>query len=315
METVGTPALWIGFITFVLAMLALDLGVFHRKAHVVSIKEATAWSIVWISLAFVFAGFVFWQFGSQAGVEFITGFLIEKSLAVDNIFVFVVIFSALSIPPQYQHRVLFWGILGALIFRSLMIFAGAAALASLHWLMYVFGGFLILTGIKLFIEVTSEKPATAPEDSKLLRWGRKVIPTTSKLDGQRFFTIENGKRMATPLFLALMLVEVTDIIFAVDSIPAIFAVTQDPFIVYTANIFAILGLRSLFFMLAGIIDRFKYLKVGLSLVLVFVGIKMCLLEVFKIPSWVSLLVVLTLLGGSVVWSLKKTSTADAPTPR
>ena len=262
----------------------------------------------------MFAGIVFWQFGSQRGVEFVTGFLIEKSLAVDNIFVFVVIFGALGIPAHYQHRVLFWGILGALIFRSLMIFAGAAALASLHWLMYVFGGFLVLTGIKLFIETTREEHADSPAESKLLKWGRRIIPTTTHLDGQRFFTVENGKRMATPLFLALMLVEVSDIIFAVDSIPAIFAVTQDPFIVYTANIFAILGLRSLYFLLAGIIDRFKYLKVGLSFVLVFVGIKMCLLEVVKIPSWLSLIVIALLLGGSVYWSLHKTRSAVANNP-
>jgi len=306
MESVGTPALWIGFIAFVILMLALDLGVFHRKAHVVSIKEATVWSIIWMAMAFAFAGFVFWQFGSQRGVEFVTGFLIEKSLAVDNIFVFVVIFSALGIPALYQHRVLFWGILGALVFRSIMIWAGAAALAEVHWLMYVFGAFLLLTGLKLLYQVTREQAAASPEESKLIRWAKRFIPTTTRFDGQRFFTRENGKRVATPLFLALVLVEITDIIFAVDSIPAIFAITQDPFIVYTANIFAILGLRSLYFVLAGIIDRFKYLKVGLALVLVLVGIKMCLLEVAKIPAGISLLVVASILGISIVWSLRAT---------
>ncbi|MCC6622388.1 MAG: TerC family protein [Deltaproteobacteria bacterium] len=306
LESIGSPALWAGFIGFVLLMLALDLGVFHRKAHVVSIKEAAVWSAVWVALAAVFAGIVFWQFGADRGVEFVTGYLIEKSLAVDNIFVFVVIFSLLAIPKELQHRVLFWGILGALVMRSLLIVAGAAALAELHWLMYVFGAFLVLTGGKLLYQTTRGDDVSDPADSKLVRWARRVIPTSPKLDGQRFFTRVDGRRMATPLFLALVLVEITDLIFAVDSIPAIFAVTTDPFIVYTSNIFAILGLRSLYFFLAGIIDRFRYLKVGLSLVLVFVGVKMCLLEVWKIPSWASLIVIVLLLGGSVVWSLRAT---------
>ncbi|MFO0745850.1 MAG: TerC family protein [Myxococcota bacterium] len=310
-ESIGSPALWAGFIGFVLLMLALDLGVFHKKAHAVSMKEAAIWSAVWLGLAGVFAGVVFWQFGAERGVEFATGYLIEKSLAIDNIFVFVVLFSLLGIPAVHQHRVLFWGILGALVFRSLMIVAGAAALAELHWLMYVFGGFLLLTGVKLFVQATRPKTDQATAEPTLLRWLRRVVPTSPELDGDRFFTRRGGRRLATPLFLALLLVELSDIIFAVDSIPAIFAVTRDPFIVYTSNIFAILGLRSLYFFLAGIIERFRYLKVGLAGVLVFVGVKMCLLDVVKIPPALSLAVIALILGGSVVWSLRATAGAPA----
>ena len=318
-ESIGSPVLWAAFIAFVLVMLALDLGVFHKKAHAISVKEAGTWSLVWFLLAGVFAAIVYWQFGAERGTQFVTGYLIEKSLAIDNIFVFVLVFSALGIPAVHQHRVLFWGILGALVFRSLLIVAGAAALAELHWLMYVFGGFLILTGLKLAWQIrrpskdaatpgltgTSASHPTASE-SWLMRQVRRLIPTSRELDGGRFFTRANGKRIATPLFMALVLVELTDIIFAVDSIPAIFSVTQDPFIVYTSNIFAILGLRSLYFFLAGIIDRFRYLKVGLAAVLVFVGLKMCLMDVFKIPSGVSLLIILALLGASILWSLRAT---------
>ena len=307
-ESVGSPALWIGFLSFVLVMLALDLGVFHKKAHVVTFKEAAVWSTIWVSLSLIFNGIVFAIAGSQAGIEFTTGYLIEKSLSVDNIFVFVVIFGSLGIPPQYQHRVLFWGILTALILRAIMIFAGVAALAKFHWLIYVFGGFLVLTGIKLWLQ---RDKAESPEDSKVLRWARKVIPTTTRFDEQRFFTMENGKRMATPLFLALILIEVSDVIFAVDSIPAIFAVTSDPFIVFTSNIFAILGLRSLFFMLAGMVDKFRYLKVGLALVLVFVGVKMLILDVYKIPALVSLTVILGILAAAIIFSLRASRREEA----
>jgi len=307
-ESVGSPALWIGFFAFVLVMLALDLGVFHKKAHVVTFKEAAIWSAVWVSLSLVFNGVVFATAGSQAGIEFTTGYLIEKSLSVDNIFVFVVIFGSLGIPPQYQHRVLFWGILTALILRAIMIFAGVAAINQFHWLIYVFGGFLVLTGIKLYLQ--RDKPES-PEESKILQWARRVIPTTSRFDGQKFFTIENGKRMATPLFLALILVEVSDVIFAVDSIPAIFAVTNDPFIIFTSNIFAILGLRSLFFMLAGMVDKFRYLKVGLAVVLVFVGVKMLILDLYKIPALISLAVILGILTASIVLSLRASRRDEA----
>jgi len=306
--SIGSPALWAGFILFVLGMLALDLGVFHRKAHVVGYKEAAIWSGVWIGLALVFNAGIGWFFGAERAGEFLAGYLIEKSLSVDNIFVFVVIFGSLGIPPQYQHRVLFWGILTALILRAIMIFAGVAALAKFHWLIYVFGGFLVLTGIKLWLQ---RDKAKSPEDSKVLRWARKVIPTTTRFDEQRFFTMENGKRMATPLFLALILIEVSDVIFAVDSIPAIFAVTSDPFIVFTSNIFAILGLRSLFFMLAGMVDKFRYLKVGLALVLVFVGVKMLILDVYKIPALVSLTVILGILAAAIIFSLRASRREEA----
>ncbi|MFP2957478.1 TerC family protein [Myxococcus sp. 1LA] len=315
METipsVGSPGLWAGFVAFVIAMLALDLGVFHRKAHVVKFKEALGWSAVWVSLALVFGAGVWWKFGPEPGLQFITGYLIEKSLSVDNIFVFVVIFSALRIPALYQHRVLFWGILSALVLRAIMIFAGVAMLARFHWLIYVFGGFLILTGVKLFLQRNKEDN---PEDGALMRLARRTIPSTPNFDGHHFFTVENGRKLATPLLMALLLVEASDILFALDSIPAIFAVTTDPFIVFTSNIFAILGLRSMFFMLAGAVEKFSFLKVGLSAVLVFVGAKMALIDFVKVPPSVSLVVIATLLGGSIAVSLIKARnapTADTP---
>src|SRR5688572_10748114 len=297
--SVGSPVLWIAFNAFVVAMLALDLGVFHRTAHAVGFREAATWSAVWIALALAFNGYVAWRFGPEKGIDYLTGYLIEKSLSVDNIFVFVVIFAALGIPALYQHRVLFWGILTALVLRAAMIFAGVALLERFHGLVYVFGAFLILTGIKLFVQRGKEQ---RPEQGWTMRVARKVIPSTPRLENGRFFTRENGRRVATPLFLALVMVEVTDVIFAVDSIPAIFAITTDPFIVYTSNIFAILGLRSLYFVLGGLVDRFRYLKVGLAGVLVFVGIKMSLADVYKIPSPISLGVVLAILAIAVIAS-------------
>jgi tellurite resistance protein TerC len=299
MESVGSPALWGGFVAFVIAMLALDLGVFHRQAHVVGFREALGWSVTWIGLALLFDAFVAWRFGAQLGVEFLTGYLIEKSLSVDNIFVFLVIFSGLGIPLQSQHRVLFWGILSALVLRAVMIFAGAAMLARFHWLIYVFGAFLIFTGIKLFVNRGKEEH---PERSALMRLARRWIPSTPALHGERFFVRENGRWLATPLFMALIIVEIADVIFAVDSIPAIFAVTSDPFIVFTSNIFAILGLRSLFFLVAGLVDKFVYLKVGLAAVLVFVGAKMTLIDFVEIPALVSLAAVLALLGSAMLAS-------------
>jgi tellurite resistance protein TerC len=299
---IGSPALWAGFILFVLAMLALDLGVFHRKAHVVRFKEAAIWSGVWVSLALLFAAGLWWKAGSVAGTEFLTGYLIEKTLSVDNIFVFVIIFSSLSIPALYQHRVLFWGILSALVLRAVMIFAGAAALERFHWLIYVFGAFLVFTGLKLFW-MWRRGHESHPEQSPLMRLVRRAIPTTDRLDGDRFFTRAGGRWLATPLFMALLLVEVTDVVFALDSIPAIFAITRDPFIVFTSNIFAILGLRSLFFLLAGMVEKFHYLKVGLSAVLVFVGLKMALVDVVKVAPAASLAVIALLLGGSIAASL------------
>jgi tellurite resistance protein TerC len=310
LQSIGSPALWAGFIIFVIAMLALDLGVFHRNAHVVRFKEALAWSVVWVALALLFSAGVWWYFGPQKGIEFLTGYLIEKSLSVDNIFVFVVIFAALGIPAQYQHRVLFWGILSALAMRAIMIFAGAAMIARFHWLIYIFGAFLILTGVKLFLQRAKE---STPEKSWAMRLAYRLIPSTDKLDGSHFFTRVNGRTLATPLFMALILVEVTDVIFAVDSIPAIFAITLDPFIVFTSNIFAILGLRSLYFLLADLVDKFRYLKVGLAAVLVFVGIKMMIVDLYKIPALASLAVITALLATSIVASLlaaRRTPPAD-----
>jgi tellurite resistance protein TerC len=300
LHSIGSPALWGGFVLFVLAMLALDLGVFHRKSHAVSVKEAAAWSVVWVSLSLAFGAVVWVKFSPTAGLEFLTGYLIEKSLSVDNLFVFIVVFGAFRIPDRLQHRVLFWGILTALVLRAAMILAGAALLARFHWLMYVFGAFLVFTGIKIFREKGEE---SHPEDSRAMRLVRRLVPSTKALDGDRFFTVENGKRLATPLFMALMLVEITDVVFALDSIPAIFGVTQDPFIVFTSNIFAILGLRSLFFMLAGVMDRFHHLKTGLAFVLLFVGGKMLASPWFHPSPVVSLAVILGILGVAVAASL------------
>jgi tellurite resistance protein TerC len=301
-QSVGSPALWGGFILFVLAMLALDLGVFHRKTHEVKFKEALAWSGVWISLALLFNLGIWWKFGSEPAINFLSGYLIEKSLSIDNIFVFVVIFSALKIPSLYQHRVLFWGIMSALVLRAAMIFAGVAMLERFHWLIYVFGAFLIITGVRLFLHRNEEEH---PESGKALKLARRIIPSSDQLDGDRFFTIQNGRKLATPLFMTLILVELTDVLFALDSIPAIFAVTTDPFLVFTSNIFAILGLRSLFFVLAGAVEKFSYLKVGLAAVLVFVGAKMALVDVVKISPPISLGIIALLLGASIVASLIK----------
>ncbi|MDX2170350.1 MAG: TerC family protein [Deltaproteobacteria bacterium] len=297
--SIGTPGLWAGFIAFVIAMLAIDLGVFHRKAHAVGFREAAVWSAVWIGLAVLFNVGVWQWFGAQRGLEFATGYLIEKALSVDNIFVFVVIFTSLQIPAAYQHRVLFWGILSALVLRAAMILAGAALLARFHWLIYVFGAFLLLTGVKLLLQ---RGHSSALEDSLALRLVRRFLPTTTRFDGERFFTREAGRRVATPLFVALLLVEATDVVFAVDSIPAIFAVTRDPFIVFTSNIFAILGLRSLYFLLAGLVDMFRYLKVGLAAVLLFVGGKMLAIDVYKVDPLVSLAVVAAMLATAVIAS-------------
>jgi tellurite resistance protein TerC len=291
---------WVGFNAFVLVMLALDLGVFHRKAHEVSLKEAAGWSAVWVSVAALFGMGVWWYAGPQTGLEFFTGYLVEKSLAVDNIFVIALIFSYFAIPAIYQHRVLFWGILGALVMRGLFIAAGAYMLKEWHWVIYVFGGILLVTGIKMAVR---KDEGFDPEHNPVVKLARRFLPLTHRLDGQRFWTRENGRRVATPLFLALLMVEFADLVFAIDSIPAIFAITDDAFIVYTSNVMAILGLRSMYFLLAGIVHRFVYLKFGLALVLVFIGAKMMLIDVFKVPTAVSLGVVATLIGGSIALSL------------
>ncbi len=293
---------WVGFGGLVLAMLALDLGVFHRKDHVVGPREALAWSAVWVALALAFGGYVWLRHGAGSGLEYLTGYVIEKSLSVDNIFVFVVIFGALGIPPLYQHRVLFWGILSALALRGAMIAAGSALLERFHGIIYVFGGFLVLTGVKLLLQ---RGAAPHPEKSAAFRFLTRIVPGTPRFDGNHFFTRENGRRLATPLFFALVLIEFTDVVFAVDSIPAIFAVTRDPYIVFTSNIFAILGLRSLYFLLAGVVEKFTYLKPSLAFVLVFVGAKMAAVDVVKIHPAASLGVVLAILGAGVVASIVK----------
>jgi tellurite resistance protein TerC len=299
-ETIGSPLLWSGFIAFVLAMLAIDLGVFHRKAHEVSVKEAAIWSTVWIALAAVFNVGVYFWFGSQRALEFTTGYLIEKALAVDNIFVFVVIFSTFAVPAIYQHRVLFWGVIGALVMRAAFILAGGAFLQRFHWAIYVFGALLAVTGVKLLVQRNQEMH---PERNPLVRWFQRAFPMTPEFHGEKFLVLKNGRRYATPLLLSLVAVEVTDVIFAVDSIPAIFAVTSDPFLVFTSNIFAILGLRSLYFVLGGMITKFAYLKVGLSFVLIFVGAKMLLMDVYKLPIAASLACIAGILGMSILASV------------
>jgi tellurite resistance protein TerC len=302
--------LWIGFNVFVLGMLALDLGVFHRKSHTVSVKEATIWTAVWVSLALVFNTGIYFYWNtlipgstysnSEAALAFFTGYLIEKSLSVDNVFVIALIFGYFAVPAAYQHRVLFWGILGALVMRATMILAGAALLKEYHWIIYIFGAFLIFTGIKM---ATHKDEELHPENNPVIKLVRKLIPVTKDYEGDHFFVRHAGKIMATPLFLVLIMVETTDLVFAVDSIPAIFAVTQDPFIVYTSNVFAILGLRSLYFVLAGVIDKFYYLKMGLAVILTFVGVKMTLVDIYKIPTPASLGVIATVLAVAVIASL------------
>jgi tellurite resistance protein TerC len=307
--------LWIGFNTFVIVMLAFDLGVIHREAHEVSMKEAGAWSAIWVALALAFNYGVYHFMGPQAGLEFLTGYLIEKALSVDNIFVFVLIFSFFSVPPRYQHRVLFWGILGALLMRGAMIAAGAVLITEFHWIIYVFGAFLVITGIRM---ATQTEHAIDPERNPVIRLVRRFVPVSTEYHGQRFWVrAEAGGRLrlvATPLFVVLVLVETTDLIFAVDSIPAIFAITQDPFIVYTSNVFAILGLRALYFLLAGVIHRFHYLKLGLSAVLVFVGVKMLLAEAYKVPIGVSLGIIGLVLATAIVASLAFPKEAAAHHP-
>jgi tellurite resistance protein TerC len=290
---------WIGFLVFVLAMLALDLGVFHRKAHEISVREAAAWSATWIVLALLFAGGIYLYAGHVPATEFLTGYLIEKSLSIDNIFVIAMIFSYFAVPLRLQHRVLFWGILGALVMRGLFIALGAFLIATFHWIMYVFGSLLLVTGIRMAMR--EEQPFDG-EHNPVIRLARKVVPLTPEYHGEHFFVRDGARRLATPLFLALLLVEVTDILFAVDSIPAIFAVTSDTFLVFTSNVFAILGLRSLYFLLARMVTRFHLLRYGLAAILVLVGAKMALTTVVEIPSLVSLIAIAVILTISVVAS-------------
>jgi len=293
---------WAAVLAVILAMLAVDLFA-HRREHVVSVREAAVWSAIWVSLGLGFGAVVWSVYGAQAGGEYFAGYLIEKSLAVDNVFVFALIFTYFAVPRQYQHRVLFYGVLGALVFRAIFIAGGVALLDRFHWILYVFGAFLVITGWRMFRHRNEESD---PGRNPVLRLVRRFVPTTDEYHGQKFWVKKAGKWVATPLFVVLVLVETTDIVFAVDSIPAIFAVTQEPFLVFTSNAFAILGLRAMYFLLADLIHRFVYLKLGLSAILVFVGVKMLLLDVYKVPIGLSLAVIATLITVSVAMSLRAT---------
>lgn len=302
MDQIG---LWVGFNAFVLAMLAIDLGVFHRKAHVVSVKEAAIWSVVWVALALGFGAGVSHFIGKEEGLEFFAGYLIEKALSVDNIFVFVLIFSYFRVEPKNQHRVLYWGILGALLMRGTMIGLGAYLVHRFAWILYFFGAFLVWTGFRM---ARQHEPPVDPASNPMLRLVRRTLPLAQQDHGAQLIAREpvgdsgHHHLVVTPLFVVLVLVETTDLVFAVDSIPAIFAVTQEPFLVYSSNVFAILGLRSLYFVLNGVIDRFRYLKLGLSTVLIFVGVKMLLADAYKIPIGVSLVVIALIVAASILMS-------------
>jgi len=292
--------LWIGFNFFVIVMLILDLGVFHRKSKVVSVKEALIWTCVWVFLAFLFNVFVYYQLGEEKAFEFFTGYLIEKSLSVDNIFVIILIFSYFNVPAAYQRKVLFWGIMGALVMRVCFILAGVELIHKFHWLIYIFGGFLIFTGIRI---LTQGDLKLNPEKNPVVKFVRRIFRVTRDFEGDQFF-IRRGKLLwATPLFVVVVLIEATDLIFAVDSIPAILAVSDDSFIVYTSNVFAILGLRSLYFALAGMEKYFTHLKYGLSAILIFVGVKMCIADYYKVPIEISLAFIILTLAVSVLSSM------------
>jgi tellurite resistance protein TerC len=298
---------WVGFNVVVLAILALDLGVLHRKSEKVSLKEAGVWSAVWVALSLCFAFAIYQTMGPESGLEFLTGYLIEYALSVDNIFVFVLIFSYFNVPEKYQHRVLFWGIIGALVLRGVMIVAGSALVTRFAWTLYIFGGFLVFTGVRMALQ--KDTAAYNPDHDPVLRLARKLVPVTPDYRGDKFFVHEpdaTGKMRywATPLFIVLLIVDTTDVIFATDSIPAIFAVTRDPFIVYTSNICAVLGLRALYFLLANIVDKFVYLKLGLSIVLIFIGAKMLLESFIHIPILAALGVVGLVLGTAILASMK-----------
>src|ERR671924_658097 len=308
--------LWIVFNLFVVAMLALDLGVFHRTAHVIHIREALVWCALWMALALLFNLGVYVRLGSEMALEFLTGYLLEKSLSVDNIFVFLMIFTYFRVPYLHQHKVLFWGILGALLMRALFILTGITLIQKFHWIMYVMGGFLVLTGIRMALHKDAE---INPERNPVLKLFRRVVPVTENYEDGRFFLRRSGRLFATPLFIVVLVVETTDVVFAVDSIPAILAITLDPFIVYTSNVFAILGLRALYFALAGVMQLFHYLPYGLSFILAFVGVKMLLVDIYKIPIGMALGTVAAVLVISVIASIlfppkpeDTPSTADSP---
>lgn len=297
---------WIIFNAFVLLMLAIDLGVFNRQAKIVTVRQAIAWSVVWISLALLFNAWIYYSMGKKPALEFLTGYLVEKSLSVDNIFVFILLFGFFKVPDAYRHRVLFWGVIGALIMRAIFIAVGAVLIAKFHWIIYIFGAFLIFTGYKMFKKSAQDMH---PEQNPLVNWFIKRGKVTAEFHGSRFFIVQNGRNLATPLFLCLLSIEFTDLIFAVDSIPAIFAITSDPFIVYTSNVFAILGLRSLYFALEGVIIKFPYLRFGLAVILIFIGCKMLLIDVFKIPILASLGFIALVITVSVFW--KKSAVKEA----
>ena len=309
LETIATGPMWAGFIAFVVLMLALDLFVFGgNKAHKVSVKEAGIWSLVWVSLALLFNGGLWWYLNETAGaaianqkaLEFFSGYLIEKTLSVDNVFVFLLIFTAFQVPQQYQRRVLIYGVLGAIVMRAVMILAGAWVVSEFSWVLYVFGAFLLFTGIRMLVAADAE-PDVA--NNPVLRFAKRHLRVTDGDHGERFFVFKDGVRYVTPLFLVLILIEVTDLIFAVDSIPAIFAITTDPFIVFTSNLFAILGLRALYFLLVDVADRFHLLKYGLAMVLTFIGVKMLIMPWYHVPVQASLTVVAVLITASCVASL------------
>jgi tellurite resistance protein TerC len=310
MDTIAPLWLWVFFVASVLVALFVDFVVLRKQgAHSVSVKEALNWSIIWVALSFAFNALFWWAVYQDHGaatantksMEFLTGYLIEKSLAVDNIFVFLMIFTYFAVPPEFQKRVLMIGIIGAIVLRTVMILVGAWLIQQFHWVLYVFGAFLILTGIKMWWAAGQEPDLETNPALKLLR---RIMPVSKKFDGEKFFTVENGKRIATPLFMVICLVGLTDVIFAVDSIPAIFAITNDPFIVLTSNVFAILGLRAMYFLLAAVANKFHLLNYGLAVVLVFIGTKMVLIDIYKIPVAVSLAVVVAILAITMVWSVK-----------
>lgn len=311
MDTVAPLWLWTTFAGIVLASLFVDFVVLRKQgAHAIGVKEALNWSLIWIALSFVFNGLLWWavkdttgsvQVANEKSLEFLTGYLIEKSLAVDNIFVFLLVFTYFAVPPAFQKRVLMIGIVGAIVLRTIMILVGGWLLANFHWVLYVFGAFLILTGVKMWWAAGKESDLEGNPALKLLR---KLMPVSKGFDGEKFFTVENGRRIATPLFMVICLVALTDVIFAVDSIPAIFAITSDPFVVLTSNVFAILGLRAMYFLLAAVAGKFHLLNYGLAVILVFIGAKMCLVDVFKIPALASLAVVVSILAVTMIASIR-----------
>jgi tellurite resistance protein TerC len=310
-------SVWIALLVLIVAMLAVDLFL-HRDHHEIQFKEAATWSAIWVALGLAVGGLIWWQYGSEFGMQYLAGYVVEKSLAVDNVFVWAMIFAYFQVPMRYQHQVLFYGVLGALVFRAIFIALGSALIASAAWILYVFGAFLVLTGLKMLVQRNDHGD---PGNTRSVRLWKKFVPTSKEFDGGKFFTIENGKKVATPLLMVLFLVEVTDIIFAVDSIPAIFAITDEPFLVFASNAMAILGLRAMYFLLADLMHRFIYLKIGLSFVLIWVGFKMILGHsgIIKIDTNFSLLIIITILASSIIASLaatrvaKSTDTDDAKT--